>query len=88
MKLRGEYVVRQVLDSIVAVPVGQTALAFNGMVMLNAVSRVIWTCLEQETTVDAIVAAVTDAFEVDAAQAEADVMEFLAQLRDLQLLEE
>ena len=88
MKLRGEYVVRQVLDSIVAVPVGQTALAFNGMVMLNAVSRVIWTCLEQETTVDTIVAAVTDAFEVDAAQAEADVMEFLAQLRDLQLLEE
>ena len=88
MKLRGEFVVRQVLDSIVAVPVGQTALTFNGMVMLNEVSRVIWTCLAQETTVETIVAAVTDAFDVDAAQAEADVLEFLDQLREIQLLEE
>lgn len=88
MKLRGEFVVRQVLDSIVAVPVGQTALHFNGMVMLNAVSRVIWTCLEQETTPSAIVAALTAAFDVDAARAEADVMEFLEQLRGASLLEE
>lgn len=88
MRLHGEFVVRQVVDSIVAVPVGQTALRFNGMVMLNAVSRIIWTCLEQETTVDAIVTAVTDTFEVDQAQAEADVLEFLEQLRGAQLLEE
>ena len=88
MKLRGEFVVRQVLDSIVAVPVGQTALAFNGMVMLNEVSRVIWLGLAQETTLAALVAAVTDAFDVDAAQAEADVLEFLDQLREIQLLEE
>lgn len=88
MKLRGEFVVRQVLDSIVAVPVGQTALTFNGMVMLNEVSRVIWTCLGQDTTLAAIVAAVTDAFDVDADQAKADVLDFLNQLREIQLLEE
>ena len=88
MRLHGEFVVRQVVDSIVAVPVGQTALRFNGMVMLNAVSRIIWTCLEQETTVEAIVTAVTDAFEVDAAEAEADVLALIDQLRDAQLLEE
>ena len=88
MKLRGEFVVRNVVDNAVAVPVGQTALHFNGMVMLNDVSRVIWLCLEQETTVEDIVKAVTDAFEVDAAQATADVLEFLQQLRDAQLLEE
>ena len=88
MKLRGQFVVRQVLDTVVAVPVEQTALEFNGMVMLNEVSRVIWTCLQQETTVDAIVVAITDAFEVDAAQAKADVLKFLDQLRNIQLLEE
>ena len=88
MKLRGEFVVRNVVDNAVAVPVGQTALHFNGMVMLNDVSRVIWLCLEQETTVDAIVQAVTDAFEVEPSQVTADVLEFLQQLRDAQLLEE
>ena len=88
MKLRGEFVVRQVLDSIVAVPVGQTALHFNGMVMLNEVSRVIWTCLEQETTPEEIVTTVMDNFEVEAAEAEADVLALINQLRDAQLLEE
>ena len=88
MKLRGEFMVRQVLDDVVAIPVGQTALTFNGMVMLNEVSRVIWTCLQQETTVEAITSAITDAFEVDAAQAQTDVLEFLDQLRDAHLLEE
>lgn len=88
MKLRGEFVVRTVVDNAVAVPVGQTALHFNGMVMLNDVSHVIWLCLEQETTVEDIVKAVTDAFEVEPSQAAADVLEFLQQLRDAQLLEE
>ena len=88
MKLRGEFVVRTVVDNAVAVPVGQTALHFNGMVMLNDVSRVIWLCLEQETTVEDIVKAVTDAFEVEPSQAASDVLEFLQQLRDAQLLEE
>lgn len=88
MKLRGEFVVRNVLDNTVAVPVGQTALQFNGMVMLNAVSRVIWLCLEQDTTVEAIVEAVTATFDVEPSQATADVLAFLQQLRDAQLLEE
>lgn len=88
MKLRGEFVVRNVLDNTVAVPVGQTALQFNGMIMLNAVSRVIWLSLEQETTVESIVEAVIAAFDVESSQAMADVLEFLQQLRDAQLLEE
>ena len=88
MKLHGEFVVRQLLDSVIAVPTGETALHLNGMVVLNEVSRVIWTCLEQETTLSDIVAAVTDTFEVDAAEAEADVLAFIDRLREAQLLEE
>ena len=44
MKLCGEFVVRQVMDNTVAIPVGQTALQFNGMIMLNDVSKLIWEC--------------------------------------------
>ena len=52
MKLSGEFVVRQVMDDIVAIPVGKTALQLNGMILLNDVSRIIWTCLEQGTTLE------------------------------------
>ncbi len=88
MKLRGEFVVRQVMDDIVAVPVGETALRLNGMIMLNNVSRLIWECLEQDTEVGKIADAVTEAFEVSRQEALADIEEFLAQLRKAQLLEE
>ena len=88
MKLHGEFVVRQVMDVTVAIPVGQTALQLNGMILLNDVSQVIWTCLEQETDLDRITAAVTDAFEVSSEEAQTDILEFLEKLRKMQLLEE
>ena len=88
MKLRGEFVVRQVADNTVAVPVEQTALQFNGMIMLNDVSRVIWESLQQETDLEQIVTAVTDAFEVSREEARSDIVEFLDKLRKIQLLEE
>ena len=88
MKLCGEFVVRQVMDNTVAIPVGQTALRLNGMILLNNVSKVIWECLEQDLSLERIVAALTDAFEVSAEEARADVLEFIDKLRDLQLLEE
>lgn len=88
MKLCGEFVVRQVMDNTVAIPVGQTALKLNGMILLNDVSKVIWECLETGTDLDAIVTAVTDGFEVTADVARADISEFLDKLHSLQLLEE
>ena len=88
MKLCGEFVVRQVMDQTMAIPVGQTALRFNGMILLNQVSKVIWSCLEQETDLSKIVTAVTDSFEVSPEEAQTDILEFLDKLRKLQLLDE
>ena len=88
MKLCGEFILRQVMDDIVAIPVGQTALRFNGMILLNDVSRVIWNCLMQDADLESTVAAVTDAFEVSPQEARTDILEFWDKLRVLQLLEE
>ena len=88
MKLKGEFVVRQVMDNTVAIPVGETALRLSGMILLNDVSKVIWECLEGETDLEATVTAVTDSFEVSADEARADILEFCDKLRKLQLLED
>ena len=88
MKLNGKFMIRQVVDEVLAIPVGETALRFNGMIVLNAVSRVIWQCLEEETEIAAIVAAVTEQFEVAPDRAEADIQEFLNKLRQKDLLSE
>lgn len=88
MRLNGEFVIRQLLDDIIAVPVGQTILKFNGMIMLNDVSLLIWNCLEQDTDLDSIVAAVTEKFDVSEQTARTDIMTFLQQLRQTDLLTE
>ena len=88
MKLRGEFVVRTVMDDIVAIPVGDTALQLGGLLLLNQVSAVIWQCLEKETSTEEIVQAVTDAFEVSPEEARADILEFLDKLRAADLLQE
>jgi len=88
MKIHGEFVVRQVMDDTVAIPAGKTALQFNGMILLNDVSKVIWECLEQETDVECIVTALTERYAVSAEEARTDVQEFLDKLRLAQLLEE
>lgn len=88
MKLRGEFVIRQVVDEVLAIPVGNTALEFNGMIMLNAVSRIIWESLSTGATIDEIVTAVTDKFEVSAEEARADITEFIDKLREINIIED
>ena len=79
---------RQVMDHTVAIPVGQTALQLNGMILLNDVSKIIWSCLEQGTSLERMVTAVTDAFEVSDDEAQTDILEFCDKLRQMRLLEE
>ena len=88
MKLRGEFVVRQIMDNTMAIPVGQTALQLNGMILLNDVSKVIWEALEQNADLETIVTAVTDVFDVSAREARTDILDFIEKLRKMQLLDE
>lgn len=88
MKIRGEFITRQILDDTVVLPVGNTAIEFNNMIMLNSVSLVIWQCLEKDVSFDDILKAVTDNFEVSQEQAVADIREFLNGMRSYNLLDE
>lgn len=62
------------------VPLGKAAVAFPGMVTVNATGKFIWELLEQEQTVDSLVAAIMDRYEVSAETARADAKLFLERL--------
>lgn len=88
MKLRGEYVIRKIVDEIVVVPVGKTALEFKGMIVLNEVSEVIWSCLKKETTLEEILRCVMEEFDVSEQEAKEDIENILDTLRYVKLLDE
>lgn len=88
MKLRGQFTLREVAGEVLVVPMGETALSLNGMIILNGVSKVIWEALETGATQEELLQRILDEFDVPQKTAEEDLVSFLEDLRKQNLLEE
>lgn len=64
MKKCEEFIIREIAGDYVMMPVGETALKFNGLIMANAVSAFIWEKIEDVDTVEELAKLITDEFEV------------------------
>lgn len=80
MKLKDNFVLRQVADTWVVLPLGEETINFSGMLKLNESGSMLWRVLEQNGNRDALVEALTAEYDVSRQQAEADIDEFLSQL--------
>lgn len=88
MKLKEGFVLRQVADTWVVVPVGSAAAEFRGMINLNETGAVLWQALEQGADRAALAAALTAEYDVSGQQALADVDDFLETLARAGCLED
>ena len=86
MKVKLEFVAREIAGETLLVPVGKTALELNGMLTLNELGAELWKripdCASEEELVQGIVAD----YDVEPERARADVAEFLNKLRSLGIL--
>ena len=80
MKLKPDYVLRQVADTWVVLPLGSASVNFIGMLKLNASGAMLWKILERGGGKDALMDALTGEYDVARQQAESDVEEFLDKL--------
>lgn len=80
MKLKKDYVLRQVADTWVVLPLGQETIGFDGMLKLNDSGALLWKALEAGSDLNGLVAALTAEYTVSEAQARADAEEFLNKL--------
>ena len=88
MKLKENFVLRQVAGSYVVVAVGAASVDFNGMLTLNESGALLWRTLEGGADRAALLAALTSEYDVDEAQAARDLDEFLRSLRSAGCLAE
>ena len=88
MKINGSFVLREVAGEWLAIPIGETALKFGGMIVLNPVSRVVWETLQQDVTEKDIVDAIVQRFDTTADEAQADVRGFQEQMKAESLIKE
>ena len=88
MKIKKGFIVRQIAGQNVAIAIGEMSKKFHGMIKLNDTGLFIWDLLQNDTTEEAIVDAVTAEYEVDVETAAADVRRILGALKDAGIIEE
>ena len=81
MKRSADFLLRDVAGTLVIVPVGAAVSGFPGMITLNATGAYIWELLEQEQTIESLVAKLTERYDVSAEMALADVEAFVHKLK-------
>lgn len=81
MKIKGEYILREIAGETVAVPVGGTVLSSNVLIALNSSGLFLWQLLANGGTQSELVSAICAEYDVDAETAEKDLLEFCACLK-------
>ena len=89
MKLKENFVLRQVADTWVVLPMAEATLDFNGMITLNETGAVLWGALERgAASADELAQALVAEYEVSPEEALADSQEFLSKLAEAECLED
>lgn len=88
MKLNPDYILREVADTWIILPVGETTVNFNGMLKLNNSGQLLWNGLKQGSDRSALAEILTNKYEVSFTQALADVDDFIECLKKIGCIEE
>ncbi len=88
MRRAEQWILREIAGESILVPTGSAAVHFNGIVTVNDAGRVLYDALAEETDRAGLKARLMAEYEVDEATAEADVAEFLQQMREIGALVE
>jgi hypothetical protein len=86
MKVKEDYLLRNVAGSHIVVPVGEGSLDFSGVITLNEVGAFLWEKLQSNTTEDELLSALLGEYDVDENTARADISEFISKLKGADLL--
>ena len=88
MKIKSGFLVRDIADSYIVVPVGERVIDFKGIMTLNESGYFLWKQLLDNISYDGLLSALLDEYEVDEATARNDIDEFLESARESGVLEE
>lgn len=91
MKLKENYMLREIAGNFVVIPVGQNVVDYKNMLHLNETSVFLWNELQNDITFETLLKSMAikyEATEEEVPILEKDLNEFLDQLRKMELLTE
>lgn len=88
MKIKAGFILRNVANTHIVVPVAQNTLNYKGMLSLNESGAFLWGVLQKGTDKAGLLEALLNEYEVPKDIAAADIEEFLAHVRQIGALQE
>jgi hypothetical protein len=80
MKRKNSVLLQNVGGQDLLVPLGAKVVDMNGMVVLNPAGRFLWECLAEDRSLDDLVTAMVDHFDVDRETALVDAEAFVGEI--------
>ena len=88
MKQNPDFILTEVADNHILVPVGSAAENFHSIITLNEMGQTIWNMLENETTSEEILKKILAEYDVSEDRARTDIDGFISKLRENGCIEE
>lgn len=88
MKIKKEFMLREVANNYIVVPVGRASKTFNGMITLNESSAYLWRQLSENITIEELIQRLMNEYDIDICLATHDVNAFISKLKEINVLEE
>lgn len=82
MKIKENYVLKEVADTFIVVPVGTGDIDFNTLVTLNETGAFLWKILEKGATKEELLEKLLGEYDVTAEKASEDLDKFIKKISD------
>ena len=80
MKIKDGYLLRNIADEWIIVPIGARIHDFNGLMTVNESGAFLWKALGESCSREDLIKLMTSEYDVDTVTAENDVQEFIDSL--------
>ncbi len=87
MKIKSDFIIKEISGSTVVIPVGDRIVDFNGMLKLNATGAFLFNILKDDTTEEVLVSKLLEEYDVPEAKAKEDVTAFINKLKEADIIE-
>ena len=87
MKIKENYVMREVAGQAIVIAIGEESERFKGMINLNRTGRDVWLYMEKGLDSDEIAKKISEKYEVDLNVAKHDIESMIARLYKAGVLE-
>jgi hypothetical protein len=86
MKIKKEYILKEVANQYVVVPTGKETINFNGMLTLNKTAKMLFEALAEDKEIEDLVSLLQEHYDLDYDQALIDVKDFIKVLESKQMI--